>query len=253
MGNPPNTFLDAFRVNRKAAIEAALADDQVAIAIRELVEKNMGKWKGTSAELLLALNDQVGEKATKCQDWPKTPRGISGKLRRLTPLFRKVGLTADFAEEGHEKKKVWALEIVAKTQPAQPAQPAKQDKPNDTKDLRCGLFEKSNSPQQPAQPAQQPANPNGPPDNPDPTARKSPPTARTSDNSPQANPVNQASAGDAGCAGCSAVTISRAVGVSEENQSEPPLEMTSEPVPAWKAATRKFLGNPSNPDGKPPF
>ena len=241
LGNPPDKFLDAYKVNQKSSVEASLADDRVAIAIRELVEKEGGEWTGTSAKLLSDLNNLVGEQATRCQDWPKTPRGMSGRLRRLIPLFRMVGLLVDFSEEGHDKKKTWLLKSLGKTQPAQPA----QGKPSKTEDESAGC-QNGQADSTARTDLQQPADSNGPPDS---TARNLTPTARTSEQPPAANPGKQASADGAGGAGGCSGTQSRDVGGSEGSEAE----ATPEPTPLWKKVNQTFLGHPYARDDNPPF
>jgi len=100
LGNPPGKFLEAYRSNRKAATESVLEDSHVAAAIRELVAK--AKWSGTSSELKDELELIVSKKIADSDRWPKSPRGMSGALRRLAPALRAVGVCVDFGR-GHDR------------------------------------------------------------------------------------------------------------------------------------------------------
>src|SRR5262249_41780573 len=81
LGNPPDTFLDAYRKNRKEANESVVEGNPVAGAVRELASR--GEWTGTASELLAELTAIVGERVAKSKDWPKSGRGMSGAIRRL--------------------------------------------------------------------------------------------------------------------------------------------------------------------------
>ncbi len=100
LGYEADKFLEAYRSNRKAANESALDDSCVATAIRELVAKS--SWSGTSSELKDALELIVSKKIADSDRWPKSPRGISGAIRRLSPALRAVGINITFGR-GHDR------------------------------------------------------------------------------------------------------------------------------------------------------
>jgi hypothetical protein len=100
LGYESDKFLTAYRENRKAANESAIEDSPVATAIRELVAKN--KWKGTSSQLKDALDLSASKSAISSDRWPKSPRAMSGALRRLAPSLRLVGVSVEFGR-GHER------------------------------------------------------------------------------------------------------------------------------------------------------
>ncbi len=58
-------------------------------------------WEGTAQELLAKLDVVVGEKAAKERSWPKKPNTLSGKLRRIAPALRKVGIHITASREPH--------------------------------------------------------------------------------------------------------------------------------------------------------
>ena len=76
-----DTLVDYTDATRDAA-RAVLDGDPIVRAVCELVDR--GAWEGTHDELLDALTrpDRPG------RDWPKTPRGLAGRLKRLAPALR---------------------------------------------------------------------------------------------------------------------------------------------------------------------
>jgi hypothetical protein len=108
LDRPAGEFLAAYRANRQAANESALEDSPVAAAVRELASQ--GPWKGTAAELLDELGrtssgsplvvTASGPGSRKSSDrWPRTPRGMSGAIRRLAPALRAVGINVTFGRD----------------------------------------------------------------------------------------------------------------------------------------------------------
>ncbi len=91
------------------------------------------QWEGTAAELLDYLIAVAGDALPKTRDWPKTPRALSGELRRLAPALRAVGVEVTLPdkknrEPGGSRRRVirlWPREIAAR--PSQPSRPSRQD------------------------------------------------------------------------------------------------------------------------------
>jgi hypothetical protein len=122
LGNPADHFLTAYRANRQAANESALEDSPVAGVVRVLVQRE--PWTGTATELRDALGEIAGEKVAKSERWPKSPRGMSGALRRLAPALRAVGIEVEFGR-GHDRyifiQAVPRKDGIGPTQQAQPS------------------------------------------------------------------------------------------------------------------------------------
>ena len=70
----PDTFKAAYAANRKKTIYAAIDDDPVATAIRELVTDKQPEWSGTTKELLVELTALVGEEAGEIQELAEKSR-----------------------------------------------------------------------------------------------------------------------------------------------------------------------------------
>jgi hypothetical protein len=79
--------------------------DPVAASVRALMADRTG-WRGTASELLAALSEVAGERTARAKDWPGTPRGLSGRLRRAATFLRRAGIEVTFGRTGHEKARV---------------------------------------------------------------------------------------------------------------------------------------------------
>lgn len=95
MGLIEGAFLTAYNSNRSASNEMAL-DTPLASDLREFMDHLTGNsWIGTATDLFKALNNFVmgkGEVTTSKYGWPKSPNALTGKLRRIAPNLRQIGL-----------------------------------------------------------------------------------------------------------------------------------------------------------------
>jgi hypothetical protein len=57
-----------------------------------------GKWEDTATDLLAKLEEEAPTTAKQHKSWPRTPRGLSGILRRLAPNLRKAGICVDLPD-----------------------------------------------------------------------------------------------------------------------------------------------------------
>jgi hypothetical protein len=71
--------------------EAVIEADPFADAARALIHEKKN-WTGTAARLLELLPAPDGG----LKGWPRTPRGVSGHLRRVAPALRKHGIEIEF-------------------------------------------------------------------------------------------------------------------------------------------------------------
>ena len=95
---PAGTFARAYDANRKAAVEEVIANDPVAVCVRNLMAER-GSWVGTASELLRAANDRGGDDRSSA-GWPKNPGALSGRLRRAQTFLRVLGIEISFSREG---------------------------------------------------------------------------------------------------------------------------------------------------------
>jgi hypothetical protein len=97
LGGERGSFLARYLSNRRAAIDSALDDCEVAQALlRGMAGAADGSWRGTAADLLPILADHARQGATKTAQWPKTPQYLSIALRRIVPQLRTIGITVNF-------------------------------------------------------------------------------------------------------------------------------------------------------------
>lgn len=92
---PPGGFMEAYTGNRTEAVELALEADPVAMAVRALLAKE-GSWQGTASELLVVLQKYVLEQTRNTKAWPRSPKALSGRLRRAATFLRQTGIEVGF-------------------------------------------------------------------------------------------------------------------------------------------------------------
>lgn len=87
--------LSAYNNNRSSANEVAIESNPIGRPILDLIV-DVKNFEGTATELLDVLNFLVDESTRKrnekSKEWPKSGRGVSGKLRRLAPNLRQAGI-----------------------------------------------------------------------------------------------------------------------------------------------------------------
>jgi hypothetical protein len=91
----PDSFEDAYRRSRKAAVADVIEADMVAAAVRTFMRKHE-EWSGTAAELGEKLEGVVGERQAKSKTWPDSPRALRARLQRAQAPLRKIGIVLTF-------------------------------------------------------------------------------------------------------------------------------------------------------------
>jgi hypothetical protein len=91
----PDSFEDAYRRSRKAAVVDVIEADMVAAAVRTFMRKHE-EWSGTAAELGEKLEGVVGERQAKSKTWPDSPRALRARLQRAQAPLRKIGIVLTF-------------------------------------------------------------------------------------------------------------------------------------------------------------
>ena len=100
--SPAGTFEEAYSANRDCAAEEVAEADLVATAIRAEMDRRT-VWTVTASSLLASLSEAVGEGGRKQKGWPSTARGLSGQLRRVAPVLRRLGIGVAFNREGQAR------------------------------------------------------------------------------------------------------------------------------------------------------
>jgi energy-coupling factor transporter ATP-binding protein EcfA2 len=132
---PANTFLKAYCENIGSAVELTIEASDVAEAVRAFMA-NRTEWKGTASELLPLLTATVPERATKEKTWPKQANALSGKLRRVAPPLRKVGISIAFLREAHDRTRLVYIRSTRK--------PGEKDKTSSASSSSSAMEEKAN-------------------------------------------------------------------------------------------------------------
>jgi len=99
---PAGTFMAAYEDNRNEANFEVIAASPLAIAICKFAATQSGRWTGTAENLLKKLKEQIDDE-TVLRDkklWPCTGQVLSGRLRRITPALRKIGVIIDRDRDG---------------------------------------------------------------------------------------------------------------------------------------------------------
>lgn len=88
---PAGSFLSAYQASREEAQQAALESDAVAVAIRRMLEET-NTWTGTTEELRRDLRKYLDTPLVLPRDYPRSSQAMAGRLRRIVPVLRTVGI-----------------------------------------------------------------------------------------------------------------------------------------------------------------
>ena len=103
---PATSFLNAYKANRRAAVEDVVEADPVAARILDMMAARP-TWTGNASELLrTASKDDVSA------GWPKTPRALAGRLRRAQAPLRALGIEVAFSREGRQGTRIIRLKTL---------------------------------------------------------------------------------------------------------------------------------------------
>ncbi len=85
------------------------------------------EWKGTASDLLGDLGAVIDESLVRSRPWPKTPRDLGGRVRRIPSLLRTKGVEIEIAgPQGHSNARMMyitaRIEVARKT-PVAPVPP----------------------------------------------------------------------------------------------------------------------------------
>ena len=97
-GWQPGQFLADYNANRAAASAATVADSLITAPLGSLLTMGMGRWHGTVGALWEQLENRLDDSSKRSPAWPRTPRGLAGMLRRLTPALRRSGVVVVFGD-----------------------------------------------------------------------------------------------------------------------------------------------------------
>ncbi|WP_369196190.1 ATP-binding protein [Streptomyces djakartensis] len=92
-----NTLADYLATSANVATDA-MEGDLFAMAIAHLVEQ-AGTWQGTAGQLLEALPTPL----VRPPNWPKDATRASGRVKRLAPLLRSIGVMVDDTQRSRDR------------------------------------------------------------------------------------------------------------------------------------------------------
>ena len=115
---PTGGFLHAYKANRRSAIENVVDADPVAARIRDIMaERTM--WSGNASDLLRVGAHPSRDDASRTDvGWPKSPRALAGRLRRVQTPLRALGIDISFGREGRAGARIIRLRA-SNTMPTQ--------------------------------------------------------------------------------------------------------------------------------------
>jgi hypothetical protein len=93
---PADTVARAYDANHRAAVEAIIEADPVAVGVRALMAER-GSWTGTASDLLRAAS---GFASPRGSNWPQNPAALAGRLRRVQTFLRMLGIEVSFTRGG---------------------------------------------------------------------------------------------------------------------------------------------------------
>jgi hypothetical protein len=101
LGFERGAFMAAYGGNRAEAVQETIDGDAVSAAVVAFTDHlEEERWTGTSRDLLERLTVIVGDSGKKATEWPKSPRGLSSRLRRAVTLLREAGIEITFHRKG---------------------------------------------------------------------------------------------------------------------------------------------------------
>jgi hypothetical protein len=133
LGWEPGAFMAAYADNRQEATDTALDADPVAGAVLELMA-GRDEWTGSATELWAVLGELAGEGIRHTKAWPGAPNALTGRLKRLAPTLRGIGIEYGEDRSGRSRKKV-----LTKNKPAKDRHD-RHYRHSDEKGLQNGTF-----------------------------------------------------------------------------------------------------------------
>ncbi|HEX8396057.1 MAG TPA: bifunctional DNA primase/polymerase [Pyrinomonadaceae bacterium] len=101
-------FLNRYEKSRAAANESALEASPVALAVQKFMETRE-MWSGIASDLLSEFEKIIDEKECNRKEFPKSPNALSGKLKRVAPNLRVVGINYEPVSNGGRAGRTFKL------------------------------------------------------------------------------------------------------------------------------------------------
>ncbi|WP_309144245.1 ATP-binding protein [Streptomyces sp. BR123] len=117
------TTLDDYLATSANVAGDALEGDPFGSAVVALVDQ-CGTWTGTAGQLLEQLQPPGG---IRPPSWPKDATRVGGKVKRLAPLLRTVGITVDDTQRSRDRQRHKLLVLTRTETPDESASTPPQD------------------------------------------------------------------------------------------------------------------------------
>jgi len=98
LGADEGEFNRLYRKNRSESLANSLDSSPAALAVQDMMTQRRHPWEGTVGELKALLDNRHRQEG---EGWPKSPRGLSDTLRRMSPALSELGLRIEFL--GHHR------------------------------------------------------------------------------------------------------------------------------------------------------
>jgi hypothetical protein len=98
LGGKPGSFMQAYRQSRDEGTDTALEAEPIVYALFKFAKNfdDSAPWTGPTKDLLDSLNREETDDAVKrSAEWPKTPKGLSERLKRLAPPLVEKGVNVE--------------------------------------------------------------------------------------------------------------------------------------------------------------
>lgn len=108
LGLREGEFMEAYTANRGAGNESAIEATAFGRPLVDYIQQ-AGYWSGTASELLSLLEKRVSDGVRKLSGWPTSPRSLGGRLKRLAPNLRQIGISVDSDRAGRQGTRIITL------------------------------------------------------------------------------------------------------------------------------------------------
>ena len=100
----PCSFIQAFTDNRNEADTLSLDSEPIAERLQAFME-DKEEWGGSATDLLTQLSTGLSEAEQKSREWPKRADKLSGRLRRIAPNLRRLGIDVETEARSTDHKR----------------------------------------------------------------------------------------------------------------------------------------------------
>jgi len=120
LGWKPGTLVAVYRAHRQESAETVIEASAIGLALCAFMKNRRDAWEGTLSDLLEQLDPLVADAVRKdAKRWPRTPRGLRGRLERLAPDLRRVGLTLGFFRSaGGDRSRIVCIQASRPSRPS---------------------------------------------------------------------------------------------------------------------------------------